>query len=335
MRRLLLSLMCFLLSTATSHAGPDHHEKRWPSDAHRVLTVFDAAGKAVGRLASFGRFDGVFLTVNGALVFVPLTLVNVNFAPSQSAKYQWLTVDSASGCGESPAIPIESGPRPSVATRTGEEVTLSIAADTSSSPCSASLISGQTSQSTTFPVESTYALTAHFPEPLTIDVDRADSRRPGNDEDRLPMVYDGQGKPVGPLESYLGAKGVFLLIDGSPVFVQVNHKRVPPTQYSASQFEWTGYTDVPYASHDCGAGLLVVDTGSPTPAMTVRHGVDVTVFVADRVPSIDADVGSFRLTDLSGATSCEVTSLPRSDVWTIKSAYPLTQHHPEPLRIAY
>ncbi|SAK93554.1 hypothetical protein AWB79_06966 [Caballeronia hypogeia] len=334
MRRLLLLLTFFLYGAISfAHADSHHEERHGPDDSYGVSVVFDANGKPVGPLVSYGRNDGVFLTVNGAIVFVPITLVNVNFNPSQSAQFQWLTVDPIGNCGGVPAITRDSGPRPSVATRTATEVTLSIAADTNSTPCPAP--PGQTSSSMTFPVESTYALLAHYPEPLTLRIVDNGARHQAGDHDRPPMVYDAQGKPVGALRSYMGQNGVFLRIDGSPVFVQVGHKRVLATTYSASQFEWTGYVDVPYSSADCSAGVLVVDTGSPTPAIAVRDGVDVTLYIAGNAPSMEVTVDSFRLTDLAGATLCESLSVPSTGIWTPRRSYSLTQHYPEPLRVGY
>lgn len=157
----------------------------------------------------------------------------------------------------------------------------------------------------------------------------------GSDQRHAPMVYDAQGGVVGPLEDYMGASGVFLEIEGSPVFVQVNHRRVGPSVYSASQFEWVGYMEVPYASSDCSGAVFVADTGSPIPAMAVREGVDVTLYIAGKVSSVDAHVGSFRYTDTSGATSCAALPLETQDLWVVKTAYRLTQHYPEPLRIGF
>ncbi|SAK82763.1 hypothetical protein AWB78_04046 [Caballeronia calidae] len=49
--------------------------------------------------------------------------------------------------------------------------------------------------------------------------DRYQRRHHGNGEPRLPVVYDAQGKAVGFLEVYSGASGVFLNIEGRPVFL--------------------------------------------------------------------------------------------------------------------
>ncbi|SAK86561.1 hypothetical protein AWB77_04622 [Caballeronia fortuita] len=334
MRRSLFLLTSLLYGAICLAYADSHHEERHRRDAaDGISVVFDANGKPVGPLVSYGRNDGVFLIVNGALVFVPLTLVNVNFNPSQSAQFQWLTVDPIGNCGGVPAITADSGPRPSVAVRTATDVTLSIAADANSLPCPSS--PGETSSSMTFAVESTYSLLSHYPEPLTLDSVDGERRHHDGAKDRLPVVYDAQGKAVGALQSYMGRTGVFLRIDGSIVFVQVGHKRVVGTTYSASQFEWIGYSQVPYSSAGCSAGILVVDTGSPTPAMAVRDGVDVTLYIASNAPSMDVTAGSSRLTDLAGATSCVSLSVPINVAWMPRRGYSLTQHYPEPLRVGY
>lgn len=167
--------------------------------------------------------------------------------------------------------------------------------------------------------------------------DRDDSPHRGRDELRLPMVYDAQGKAIGPLEVYSGVNGVYLAIDGEPVFVSVNHKRVGPLQYSASQYEWMTYTFVPYPSHDCSGSVAVADAGSPTPAMPVREGADVTIYIATKGMSGDTQVWSFKQTDPStGVTTCMTNPVNEGEnYWAIRSTYPLTQHYPEPLRVAY
>jgi hypothetical protein len=66
MRRLLLVLTLFFIGAVTSsHADSRHDESRRPDDRNGVSMVLDANGKPVGRLVSYGRNDGVFLTVNG------------------------------------------------------------------------------------------------------------------------------------------------------------------------------------------------------------------------------------------------------------------------------
>jgi hypothetical protein len=167
--------------------------------------------------------------------------------------------------------------------------------------------------------------------------DERDQRhRQGKDELRVPMVYDAQGKAVGSLEVYSGNSGVYLNIEGRAVFVAIDHKRVGPLQYSASQYEWLGAGFVPYMSRDCSGSVAVADAGSPAPAMPVREGADVTVYIAGTETSGNVQVWSYKTVNAStGVTTC--TSSPfdaGNSSWQIKSTYPLTQHFPEPLRIS-
>jgi FtsP/CotA-like multicopper oxidase with cupredoxin domain len=162
---------------------------------------------------------------------------------------------------------------------------------------------------------------------------------PGHEADdlaRLPMVVDAQGKTVGPLKSFSDTNGVYLAIDGEPVFVSLSHKLTGPQQYSASEFVWTTAQSVGYASTDCGGGPLVPYSGSPTPAIAVREGADVTVYVAVSGYSGNVHVLSLKQTDSSGVTSCSATPFDEGALyWAVRSTYPLTQHYPEPLHIVY
>lgn len=172
---------------------------------------------------------------------------------------------------------------------------------------------------------------------LSFADERNDPAHHGGDELGLPTVYDAQGKVVGPLEVYSGVNGVYLDIDGRVVFVEVDHKRIGPSQYSASQYEWVAATFVPYPSLDCSGSAAVADTGSPTPAMPLREGADVTVYIAGTEVSGDVQVWSVKTIDAStGVATCETNSFDEGGpYWPTKSTYPLTQHFPEPLRVAY
>ncbi|SAK90165.1 hypothetical protein AWB81_04796 [Caballeronia arationis] len=166
--------------------------------------------------------------------------------------------------------------------------------------------------------------------------ERGDSARDAGDKARLPMVYDAQGKAVGPLEYFAGVNGVYIAIDGEPVFVIVDHKRVGSLQYSASEYQWVAEGSPGYASTDCSGGVLVPNSGSPTPAIAVRDGVDVTVYTAVKGYSGNVHVWSLRQTDRSGVSSCSALRFDLGTLyWAAKSTYPLTQNYPEPLRIAY
>ncbi|SAK82616.1 hypothetical protein AWB75_05275 [Caballeronia catudaia] len=171
---------------------------------------------------------------------------------------------------------------------------------------------------------------------LTIAGGRDDRGRDARDDARLPMVYNAQGKAVGPLEYFAGVNGVYIAIDGEPVFVIVDHKRLGPLQYSASEYEWVATQSAGYASTDCSGSVQVPLSASPTPAIAVRDGVDVTVYTAVGGSTGNVHVWSLRQTDSSGATSCSPTQFDEGSLyWAVRSSYPLTQRHPEPLRIAF
>jgi hypothetical protein len=156
-------------------------------DDHRVLKVFDAQGRLVGRLASYHGYDGVYLTINGAIVFAAVTWLLVDPHHIDSSRFQWWTFGpfnySTADCSGSPIISPQSSPRPSIAMRKGADVTLLIAGDTVSSPATVVAVSdgtncappptiGHVPPSTApvpaFTAETDYPLTAQYPEPLTI-----------------------------------------------------------------------------------------------------------------------------------------------------------------------
>ncbi|WP_250520355.1 MULTISPECIES: hypothetical protein [unclassified Caballeronia] len=189
MRRLLILVVSLLLSTTSLHlsAGADKDGDRIRHEDHRVLKVFDAQGKLIGRLASYGGYDGVFLSIDGALVFARVTRLNSNFHSYDSAKFQWsdsfLLRYPTPTCSGSPVIPVDTGPRPSVAVRKGADVTLLIAGDTDSvgfqivavlegtnchPPSGGGHYQPPPSPVPGFAAETSYPLTAHYPEPLTI-----------------------------------------------------------------------------------------------------------------------------------------------------------------------
>lgn len=166
--------------------------------------------------------------------------------------------------------------------------------------------------------------------------ERDDSPRDGSDEGLLPVVYDAQGREVGPLESLSGVNGVFVAIDGEPVFAVIDHKQLGTLHYSASEYQWVERGRLGYASTDCSGAVLVPVAESPVPAIAVRDGADVTIYTAVKGYSGDIPVRSAKETDGSGVTSCMTIPLGiGAGYWATKSTYPLTQHLPEPLRIGY
>lgn len=187
MRRLIVAAVLCLVSALSCYADADNGRDGHRHDEHNVLKLYDAQGKLVGRLASYGGYDGVFLTIDNAIVFARITWLNTNFSDYYSSKFQWLTYGpfnySNTDCSGTPIISPGSGPRPSIAMRTGADVTLYIAGDTNSSPaqivatfdgttCAPPPVIGHVPPSTApvpaFTAESNYSLTAHYPEPLTI-----------------------------------------------------------------------------------------------------------------------------------------------------------------------
>lgn len=168
MRRLLLVVAFLFVSAMACHADADDGQHQRRHDDDRVLKVFDSQGKLIGPLASYGRDDGVFLTIDGALVFVPIEPLNVFLPQSESAKYQWKVENGIlPGCNGLPSISFNSGPRPSATAFTGTDVTVYIAGDTNSTlGCSPPPQPPQPNP--IFNAESSYPLTAHYPPPLTL-----------------------------------------------------------------------------------------------------------------------------------------------------------------------
>jgi hypothetical protein len=186
--RRLLALMVSLCAYAlTLHANAENTQDWRHRSEQRVLKVFDSQGKLVGRLAAFGGHDGVYLDINGAVVFASVTWLSISTENVDSSKFQWATFGpfnyATANCSGSPVISPGSGPRPSIAMRSGSDVTLLIAGDTRSSPvqvravsdgtdCTPPPVIGHMPPSTapvpSFAVETSYPLSAHYPEPLTI-----------------------------------------------------------------------------------------------------------------------------------------------------------------------
>jgi len=187
MRRWLLLMIPLVMSAMSLHADADNGQDRRRNDDHHVLRVFDAHGKPVGRLASYHGYDGVYLDINGAIVFAAVTWLRIDPNTIDSSKFQWWTFGpfnySTTDCSGSPIIAPGSGPRPAIATRNGADVTLLIAGNTVSTPaqivavfdgtrCTPPPVIGHVPPSTApvpaFTAETNYPLTAHYPEPLTI-----------------------------------------------------------------------------------------------------------------------------------------------------------------------
>ncbi|MFM0053586.1 hypothetical protein [Caballeronia grimmiae] len=154
---------------------------------HRhVLHVFDANGKAVGAFEYAGGSAGVFLTVNGAAVFVPIIRRQVSGTGNQivysATEFTWgwyfMNQFYSADCSGAPLVSDTTGPRPSFALRKGSEVTVYVGPETNSQFLSvSSYILGTNGQCQRYtppltaggwPVESSYVITQDHPEPLSI-----------------------------------------------------------------------------------------------------------------------------------------------------------------------
>jgi hypothetical protein len=145
------------------------------------LKVFDAQGNMVGPLVSRQNQDGVQLTVNGTVIFAGVTRVSTNNGSQFSAsQWQWantgFVVYPAPNCSGDPVITYAMAPvRPTMLVRTGADVTAYIAKDAYSTSMAVASMRQTDGQCVSFthPLdgwtpESTYPLTQHYPEPLTI-----------------------------------------------------------------------------------------------------------------------------------------------------------------------
>lgn len=177
MRSILIASVLATLAL-TAHAGDDdgHHHR----DKRHVPTVFDAQGGEVGPLEFDAGQDGVYIEINGAITFVPIGRVGTNERAS-ATQFQWGSVGivayPSSDCSGSPVLLYTSGPRPSIAVRQGADVTVYVASDADSGPVNvqSSHQNPNFSQCTpfvntiaAFTVGSSYVITQHHPEPLTI-----------------------------------------------------------------------------------------------------------------------------------------------------------------------
>ncbi|VXC93232.1 conserved hypothetical protein [Burkholderia sp. 8Y] len=157
--------------------------------------VFDAQGKFVGALDDYGG-PGVYLTVNGAVAFVPIerVIVSGDGGPQtvySATQFRWSGMNAvdftSSDCSGTPVITLTTGVRPSTTIRLGNDVTLYVAPAINSAPVTiGSVRSGPTftCAAASTPVteygwftESTFSLTGAYPEPLTIRIPADMQRR--------------------------------------------------------------------------------------------------------------------------------------------------------------
>jgi hypothetical protein len=149
---------------------------------------------------------------------------------------------------------------------------------------------------------------------------------------RVLKVFDAQGKPVGPLDTYQSAEGVYLKFGHAAVFMPLRHKKVPGTsQFSESQFEWNDDTSPTFQSSDCSGAPLIAMGKSPRPVELVRTGADVTAYIASPGYASPLVIHSSILYD----GSCITQNRSVSSYWVPQTTFGLTQRYPEPLTIHY
>jgi hypothetical protein len=188
-----------LLSVAvTSYGGSDLASRTGARERNSdpVLALYDSSGALIGPIVSYGYLDGVVLTIDRAVVFVPIVRAHVSGLPNdisnQSVEYSasqlvWMSAPGvyfvASDCagvtymGVSDAFfNIYAPVRPSISVRADANVTLYIASDSTSTSTAVSsffatvLNSCQSFQPDSIELwksERTFDLTGHYPEPLS------------------------------------------------------------------------------------------------------------------------------------------------------------------------
>lgn len=144
-------------------------------------------------------------------------------------------------------------------------------------------------------------------------------------------VFDAQGKPVGPVESYERTQGVYMRFGRTPVFMPLRHKKISATQFSESQFEWADDTGATFPSANCSGAPLIMMGSSPRPVDLVRTGADVTAYIAG--PGYGSPLTANSYISYDGSCVTATRSVP--SYWTPETTYSLTQHYPEPLTVRY
>ncbi|QSN64809.1 MULTISPECIES: hypothetical protein [unclassified Caballeronia] len=179
-RMILLTLLCSGAMTSFADEVEHHHHHR------HVLRVFDANGKEVGPLKYAGGSAGVFQSVNGAPVFVPIMRRQVSGTGNKivysATEFTWgwyfMNQFYSSDCSGAPLIPSTTASRPAFAVRKGSDVTVYVAPETNSQFLTVSSYTlgtnGQCQRynppitAAGWPVDSSCVITQEHPEPLTI-----------------------------------------------------------------------------------------------------------------------------------------------------------------------
>ncbi|KMQ79949.1 hypothetical protein BPMI_03710c [Candidatus Burkholderia pumila] len=144
-------------------------------------------------------------------------------------------------------------------------------------------------------------------------------------------VFDAQGKPIGPVESYERTQSVYLKFGQATVFIPLRHKKVSASQLSESQFEWANDTGATFSSSDCSGAPLIMIGSSPRPVEVVRTGADMTAYIAGPGYGSPLTTNSY----ISYDGSCLTGSRSVASYWTPQTSFPLTQHYPELLTVHY
>ncbi|WP_244851080.1 hypothetical protein [Caballeronia sp. SL2Y3] len=145
---------------------------------HSYLKVFDARGQLIGRLGNNASQEGVFLRVDGALVFAPVRHKQLSSDQWSASQFEWRDAGVASmttDCVSIPGSSTAASPRPVLLIRQGPEVTMFIAGTNDSGGVSGNdsywrrgCAPGSSLQADEWAPQASYSLTEHYPEPLSI-----------------------------------------------------------------------------------------------------------------------------------------------------------------------
>lgn len=177
----------FLLCTSAAYAGDDASTAMHSRDGHEshVLKVVDARGKDVGRFSTLLGHPGVYLPIDGALVFVGIERKQFGTNEYSASQFQWagdLSVSYISNnCTGTPLVNLSLSPRPDVVIRTGADVTLYIGTnrysggvqvgstyDATGGPATAHCDASSFPGDTLWDVQRSISLAQKYPEPLRI-----------------------------------------------------------------------------------------------------------------------------------------------------------------------
>ena len=177
-----LLVLALLLGAASAYAGDSQDQQHGSQgDGRGGPEVYDAQGKYIGPLVESNFGDGVYLTINGAVTFVPINRVSGSTTAS-ATQFQWSgsgpAVFSSSDCSGPPILSVNSWARPSMAIRRGADVVLYVAGDAGSRPLAAGsermppnldvCLPIVVDMPDSFAAQTTYPLTQAYPEPLSI-----------------------------------------------------------------------------------------------------------------------------------------------------------------------